>query len=102
MDFIKFNLDGHDDKKCETCGIRYKHWNCFREHTNFKDDLIEYKCLCCNKNCQHKFEEKLRNDILIGIHFLITTISSFFIAAKRSLSLWIYGWLGKSQWNIIT
>ena len=22
----------------------------------FKDDLIEYKCLCCNKNYQHKFD----------------------------------------------
>ena len=21
----------------------------FLEYTNFKDDLIEYKCLCCNK-----------------------------------------------------
>ena len=27
---------------------------------NFKDDLIEYKCLCCNKNYQHKFDEKLK------------------------------------------
>ena len=28
-------------------------------YKNFKDDLIEYKCLCCNKNYQHKFNEKL-------------------------------------------
>ena len=41
---------GHDDKKCETCGIEYKCCNCFLENTNFKDDLIEYKCLCSNKN----------------------------------------------------
>ena len=27
---------------------------------NFKDDLIEYKCLLCCKNCQRKFDEKLR------------------------------------------
>ena len=27
---------------------------------NFKDDLIEYKCLHCNKNYQHKFDEKLK------------------------------------------
>ena len=37
----------HDDKKCEICRIEYKHWYCFLE--NFKDDLIEYKYLCCNK-----------------------------------------------------
>ena len=30
-----------DDKKCETCGIKYKYCNCFLEYTNFKDDLIE-------------------------------------------------------------
>ena len=27
-------------------------WGCFLEYTNFKDDLIEYKCLCSNKNYQ--------------------------------------------------
>ena len=43
---------GHDDKKWETCGIEYKCCNCFLEYTNFKDDLIEYICLCCNKNYQ--------------------------------------------------
>ena len=39
-------------KKCETCRIKYKYWDCFLEHTNFKDNLIEYKCLCCNKSYQ--------------------------------------------------
>ena len=38
------------DKKCETCGIKHKDCECFVEYTNFKDNLIEYKCLCCNKN----------------------------------------------------
>ena len=41
---------GHDDKKSETCRIKYKYCACFLEYTNFKDNLIEYKCLCCNKN----------------------------------------------------
>ena len=45
---IKCKL-GHGDKKCKTCGIKYKHCDCFLEYTNFKDDLIEYKCLSCNK-----------------------------------------------------
>ena len=48
---------GHNDKKCETS---YKLFDCFLEYTNFKDDLIEYKCLCCNKNYQQKFDEKLK------------------------------------------
>ena len=32
---------GHDDKKCETYGIKYKYCNCFLEYTNYKYDLIE-------------------------------------------------------------
>ena len=51
----------HDEKKCEIkCGIKYKH--CLRslECINFKDDLVEYICLCCYKNYQRKFEEELK------------------------------------------
>ena len=50
----------HDDKKCETCGIEYKYCDCFLEYTNFKDDFLEYKSLFCNKNYQHKLDEKLK------------------------------------------
>ena len=32
---------GYDDKKCETCGIKYKYCDCFLEYKNFKDNLIE-------------------------------------------------------------
>ena len=56
---IKCKL-GHDDKKFETRGIKYKYCDCFLEYTNFKDDLIEYKCLVCNKNCETKINEKLK------------------------------------------
>ena len=31
---------GHNDEKCETCGIVYEVCNCFLEYRNFKDDLI--------------------------------------------------------------
>ena len=32
----------------------------FFEYTNLKDDLIEHKCICCNKDYQQKFDEKLK------------------------------------------
>ena len=41
---------GHDDKKCGTCGIKFKCCDCFIECIYFKDDLIEYKYLCSNKS----------------------------------------------------
>ena len=51
---------GHSDKNFETCRIKYKYYNCFLGYTNFKDDLRESKCLCCNKNYQQKLDEKLK------------------------------------------
>ena len=56
---IKSN-DGYSDKKYEICRIKYKNCDRFLEDTNFKDNLIEYKYLYCNKNYQQKFHEKLK------------------------------------------
>ena len=71
------------DKKCETYGIKYKYCDCFLEFTNFKNDLIEYKCLCCKKNYQQKFDEKLKERFfLIHTIFLITTIIILFYSFK--------------------
>ena len=47
---------GNDNKNCETCEIEYKHCNSFLEHTYFKGDLIEQKCLCH----QRKFGKNLK------------------------------------------
>ena len=35
----------HNDKKSETCGIKYKDCKCFLEYTNLKGNLIECKYL---------------------------------------------------------
>ena len=50
---------GQDDRKCETSRIKYKYYNCFLEHTNFKDDSIEYKGLYCDKYYHQKLDEKV-------------------------------------------
>ena len=47
-------------KRCETCGIKYRECKCCLEYTNVKNILIEYKCLCCNKNYQKAFDENLK------------------------------------------
>ena len=41
----------------------------FFQYTNFKDDLIEYKCLSCNKSYQRNFDEKLKERFLIPTNF---------------------------------
>ena len=56
---IKYKY-GHDDEECETYRFKYKYCDCFLEYANFKDDLIESKCLICNKSCQIKFYEKFK------------------------------------------
>ena len=55
---------GYNDKKWELFGIKHKYCNCFLEYTNFKDDLIEYKCFCYNKSYQRKLDEKLKEQHL--------------------------------------
>ena len=37
---IKCKYVRQDDKKCESCRIKYKYCDCFCEYRNFKDDLI--------------------------------------------------------------
>ena len=80
---------GHDDKKCETCGIKYKYCNCFLEYKNFKDNLIEYKCfnlieckcLCCN-NYQHKFDEKLKEQFCNTYRFSNANNNEFILLLR--------------------
>ena len=79
---------GCNDKNCETCRIKYKYCHCILEYTNFKDDLIEYKCLCCNKNIQQQFNQKLKERF-----FNMITISLFYCSKKVFIlmNIWMIG-----------
>ena len=68
---------GHDYKKCETCGIKYKDYDCFLEYTNFKDDLVEYKCLCCNENYKLMVHENLKKQFFNTYKFSSHDINRF-------------------------
>ena len=46
-------------KNVKLVEFTYKVPDCFLEETNFKGDLIECECLCCNKSYLQKFDEKL-------------------------------------------
>ena len=57
------------------------------EYTNFKDHLTAYKCLCCNKKYQQKFDVKLKNDFFIHTSFLTATIISLFYCWEKMFIL---------------
>ena len=85
---------GHEDKKCETCGITYKYFNFFLEYKNFNEDLIEYKCLCCKKKYQHKFHKNVREVFFNTYNFLtMITISLFYCCEKVFIlmNIWMIG-----------
>ena len=54
---------GDDNKKCQTCGTKYKDCQFCLKYKNVKDHLILQKCLCCNRNYLKKFDENLKEAV---------------------------------------
>ena len=65
--------------------MKYKHSNCFPEYTNFKGNLIEYKCLRCNKNYQHKFDEKLKERFFNTYKFSNHNKNKFILVLQKGV-----------------
>ena len=86
---IKCNYE-HDDKKCETYSIKYKYCNCFLEYTDFKDELVEYKCLYFSKTHQHKFEEKLKERLFNKYKFSNHGNNKFVLLLQKGVSPYKY------------
>ena len=61
-------LNVNTGKMIKNVKLSYEVCDCFLKHTKFNDDLIEYKGLCCNKNYQENFDEKLK----LGFHYGLT------------------------------
>ena len=80
----------HDGKKCETCRININICDYFLEYTNFKDDLIEYKCLCCNKSYQQKFDEKLKKGFFITYKFSNQDNNKFILLLQKGVYSYEY------------
>ena len=76
---------GHNDKKCETYRIKYKDCNCFLEYTNFKEDLIEYICLCCKKNYQKMFDENLTKQFFNTYKSYNHDINKFILLLRKGV-----------------
>ena len=65
----------HDDKKYE----------CFFKFINFKDDLIEYKCLCCNKNYQKDFDGNLQKRFFNTYKFFNCHINKIILLFQKDI-----------------
>ena len=77
--FLELNV------KCKTCRIKYKYRECFLEYVNFKDDLIEYKCLCCSKSCLRKFDEKLNQRFFSTYKFSSDINNKFILLLRKGI-----------------
>ena len=67
----------HDDKKCE---IRV----CFLQYMNFRDNLIEYKCL------MQYFDEKLKERCLSTSKYSNNDNNKFIILLQKDVSPYEY------------
>ena len=76
----------HADKKW--CGIKYKYCDSFLEYTNFKNDLIEHKCLHCNESYQPEFDEKLKEQFF-HTNFLIISLFYYYEKVFILMNIWI-------------
>ena len=56
----------------------------------FKDDLIEYKCLCCNKNYHHKFDENLKERFFDNYKFSNHDNNKFVLVLHKGVCLCEY------------
>ena len=86
----------HDCKKCETCGIKYNHCDCFLKYTNFKDDLIKSKCLSCYKS-RRKFDKKLIEILFNTYKFSNYDNNKFNLLLQKGVYPYKHMMLGKNS-----
>ena len=86
----------HDCKKCETCGIKYNHCDCFLKYTNFKDDLIKSKCLSCYES-RRKFDKKLIEILFNTYKFSNYDNNKFNLLLQKGVYPYKYMMLGKNS-----
>ena len=80
----------HDNRKCDTCGIKCKNCECFLEYTNCKYNLVKYKCLYCNKNDQKMFDEKFKKQIFNTYKFFNHDFNKFVLLSWEEVYSYRY------------
>ena len=72
-------------KQVKTCGVKYKYYDCFLKHANFKHDLIEYKYLSCNKSYQRTFNKKFKERFFNIYKFSNHDKNKFILLLQKSV-----------------
>ena len=67
------------------CGIKCKYCDCFLEYKNFKDDLIQYNCLYCNK-----FPVKLKERFFNTCKFSNSDNNKFILLLRKGVYSYEY------------
>ena len=57
----------------------------FPEYTNFKADLIKYKCLCCSKKCEQKFDETFKERFFNTLTFSNYDNNKFILLLRKGV-----------------
>ena len=74
------------------CKTKYKYYDYCFEYTNFKEDLMEFKCLFCNKNNQQKFNKKLK-ERFFNIYTFSNNDNNKFISLLGKFVYPMYIWM---------
>ena len=65
--------------------IKFKDSNCSLEYYSIKDDLIEFKCLPCNKDYSGKVDEELKKKFKNTFKFSNIHINEFVFLLRKSV-----------------
>ena len=84
-EFIKLNISTDSDKNVKHAELNAKIVTVFLNTEILKDDLIEYKCLYCNKNYQQKFDEKLKEQFFNACKFSDHNNNKFILSLQKGV-----------------
>ena len=62
-----------------------KYCNYFLQYKNFRDDLMENKCLCCKKDYQHKLDKKLKGQYFNKCKFSNHNNNNFILLLQKGV-----------------
>ena len=68
--------------------IKFKDCNCFLEYESFKDNLINYTCLSCNKDYSNKIDEELKNPFNNTFKISNNDINKFILLLRKCVYLY--------------